>query len=104
KYKTEIAKLPVGKFFYPDIVYEAYDGSQDELLYNLLNGTWGDYPLGYYKTPHLNTLLNKEIELKAVFEFYKHHNLPANNPNNGIMFMKHNGNYVGFFALNVIDD
>lgn len=104
KYKTKVANLPNREFFYPDINYEAYDGSQNELLYRLLDGTWGTYPLCYFKTPFLSQLVTKKRELDSVFEFYKTHNLPVNNHNNGIMFMKHKGNYVGFFALNIIDD
>ncbi len=104
KYKTAIIDLPKGAFHFPDIVYEPYDGSQDVLLLELLRGTWGDYPLGYYKTPYLAQLVTKETELKAVCNFYRNHNLPANNPKNGIMFMKHKGNYVGFFAMNTYEN
>lgn len=104
RYKTAIAELQENEFIHPDIVYENYDGTQNDLLLQLLIGTWGTYPIGYYRSPFLNKLVTKEQEIIAVCEFYKKHNLQTDFPNNTIMFMKHNDNYVGFFALNIIED
>lgn len=104
RYKTPIANIPVAPYIHHDLIFEEYDGTQTQLLFNLLKGTWGTYPLGYYRTPILNKIITKEIELEAVFEFYKYNNLKSNKPNNTMMFIKHNEQYVGFFALNIIDD
>lgn len=104
RYKTRVADLNESEFIHPDLQYEKYDGTQNELLLNLLIGTWGTYPIGYYRTPFLNKLVTKEQEILCVFEFYKKHNLQKDYPNNTIMFIKHNENYVGFFALNIIDN
>lgn len=104
RYKTLIADLPDRGFINKNIEYEQYDGTQDELLLKMLVGTWGTYPIGYYRTPFLKQLITKEQEILCVFEFYKKNNHQKNFPNNSIMFMKHNGNYVGFFALNIIED
>lgn len=102
RYKTFINEKPQGEFLYPDMTYEMYDGTQDELLFELLKGTWGTYPLGYYRTPFVCELVDKEAEIQSVFKFYKKSNLNSLNPENSIMFMNHKGNYVGFFALNKI--
>lgn len=104
RYKTRIADLKENVFLHSDIEYIKYDGTQNDLLLRLLIGTWGTYPIGYYRSPFLNKLITKEQEIIAVCEFYKKHNLQKNFPNNTIMFMKHKDNYVGFFALNIIDD
>lgn len=103
RYETRISEKPTGSFLHPDMQYEMYDGSQHELLLTMLRGTWGDYPLGYYRTPYLDKLIDKEKEIQSVFNFYRHHNLPKNNPNNGIAFMKDGDHYVGFFAMNKVD-
>jgi hypothetical protein len=104
RYKTRVSDLKANDFKHPDLEYEKYDGSQNDLLLKLLIGTWGTYPIGYYRTPFLNKLVTKEQEILCVFEFYKKHNLQKDYPNNTIMFIKHKENYVGFFALNIIDD
>jgi len=104
RYKTRVSDLKENDFFHPNLEYEKYDGSQNNLLLNLLIGTWGTYPIGYYRTPFLNKLVTKEQEILCVFEFYKKHNLQKDYPSNTIMFIKHKKNYVGFFALNIIDD
>lgn len=102
RYKTLISDLPEREFIHNDLEYEQYDGTQNDLLLQLLIGTWGTYPIGYYRTPFLNRLITKEQEILCVFEFYKKNNLQKNNPDNTIMFIRHKGNYVGFFALNII--
>lgn len=104
RYKTRVSDLKANDFIHSDLEYEKYDGSQNDLLLKLLIGTWGTYPIGYYRTPFLNKLITKEQEILCVFEFYKKHNLQKDYPNNTIMFIKHKENYVGFFALNIIDD
>lgn len=103
RYKTPIQQKPEGNFIHPEMTYEMYDGSQDDLLMKMLRGTWGIYPLGYYRTPFLKELVDKGKEIEAVFKFYKKSNLNSLHPENSIMFMNYNGNYVGFFALNKID-
>ena len=103
RYKTKITEKPSGSYNFPDLIFEMYDGSQDRLLRDMLVGTWGTYPIGYYRTPYLSTLLDKEKEIECVFQFYKKHNLNRNYPNNSIMFIKHGDAYVGFFALNILD-
>jgi hypothetical protein len=104
RYKTRIADLPEGRFIHDDLEYEQYDGTQNDLLLNLLIGTWGTYPIGYYRSPFLDKLVTKEQEIICVFEFYKKHNLQKDYPNNTIMFIRHKEHYVGFFALNIIGD
>ncbi len=103
RYSTRIDREPEGNYNYTDLIWEKYDGSQDQLLRDMLVGTWGTYPLGYYRTPFLSTLINKEAEIESVFQFYKKSNNPNINPNNGFVFIKHGDNYIGFFALNIIN-
>jgi len=102
RYKTRITEDLPGDYYHPEMNYEMYDGSQDGLLKELLTGTWGTYPLGYYRTPYLNHLVSKEKEIESVFRFYKKYNLNKDYPSNSILFMYDKGNYVGFFALNVV--
>jgi hypothetical protein len=104
RYKTEVKKLVEGKFLHDDIIYEKYDRSKDDLLYKMLVDCWGDYPIGYYRTPFLSDVINKTQEINCVFRYYQKFNFQPDYPNNTIMFMKHKGEYVGFFALNVMED
>lgn len=103
RYKTPITAYPPGAFYHPEMVYEMYDGSQDALLKEMLLGTWGTYPVGYYRTPWLCHLVTKEAEIESVYRFYKKYNLNRDYPQNAIMFMKDGENYVGFFALNTVN-
>lgn len=103
RYKTPISTHHSTALKHPDMVFEDFDGSQEELLFNMIKETWGNYPIGYYRTPIIKHLVTKEIELQSVFNFYKVQNNPNNNPQNRMMFMRHNGEYVGFFALNIVE-
>lgn len=103
RYQTKITTAPEGSYNYPDLVWEYYDGTQQQLLKDMLRGTWGTYPIGYYRTPYLSELVNKEVELESLFCFYKEQNNPHHNPDNTFVFIKHGDNYVGFFALNKLN-
>lgn len=104
RYKTRISEKPSGKYNHPDLIFEVYDGTQDRLLKDMIIGTWGTYPIGYYRSPYLRELINKEMESESLFQFYKKANLNKVNPQNSIVFIKHNDAYVGFFALNIINN
>lgn len=103
RYKTRVDSYPPGDFLHPTMLYEMYDGSQDELLLDMLRGTWGTYPLGYYRTPYLCHLVDKEVEIQSVFRFYRKFNLNRDYPQNSILFMREGEHYVGFFALNIVN-
>lgn len=68
----------------------------------MLQDTWGNYPLGCYRSPYLSHLVTKEQELESVYQYYKKHNLNRAYPKNKIMFMKDGDNYVGIFTLNEV--
>ena len=102
RYKTPITSQLGLKLKHEDLVFETYDGSQEELLLALLRDTWGSYPIGYYRSPILCHLLTKESEINSVFNFYKLNNLKLENSNNSILFMKKGEECVGFFALNIV--
>lgn len=104
KYRTRIADHPTVTYLHPNLQFELYDGSQDQLLKDMLADTWGNYPLGYYRSPYMSELVTKKEELECVFQFYKKHNLNRDYPNNKIMFMKDGDNYVGIFTLNTVGD
>jgi hypothetical protein len=104
RYKTRISENPSGDYNFPDLIFEMYDGSQDKLLKDMLIGTWGTYPLGYYRTPYIKDNVSKEKELECVFQYYKKFNLNKDHPNNSILFIKHHDAYVGFLALNIINN
>jgi hypothetical protein len=101
KYKTPISESPAGSYRHA-LTFEMYDGSQNELLKDMLIDTWGSYPLGYYRTPFLQNLITKEKEIECVYEFYKKFNLNRDYSNNFIMFMNNGSAYVGFFGLNIV--
>ncbi len=102
RYKTKITERPAGEYNHKNLKYEMYDGSQDELLKFMLVETWGDYPIGYYRSPLLNKLVDKETEIESVFRYYKKFNKNSDYPANSILFIRDGDNYVGFFALNVV--
>lgn len=103
RYETPTAKMAFHEPRHQDLEFIPYDGSQQKLLFDMLKGTWGAYPIGYYRTPYIGALLTKEDELLALFDFYRKQNDPTLNPDNGFMFIKHGDNYVGFFALNIVN-
>jgi hypothetical protein len=104
RYKTPIEQNHQTDLIHSDMDFIEYSVAYEKELFELLKDTWGDYPIGYYRTPIINQFCNKENEIQSVFQFYKEHNLPSNNPNNSIMLMRHNGLFVGFFALNKVDN
>jgi hypothetical protein len=100
KYRTRIADMPPVTYHHPHLTFETYNGTQDKLLRDMLVDTWGQYPLGYYRSPYLSSLVTKEQEIECVFQYYKKHNLNSGHEHNKIMFMKDGDNYVGVFTLN----
>lgn len=102
KYKTPINKEHRMDLIHPEIEFIDYDTPWDELLLTLLKDTWGENPIGYYRTPIVNSFCNKEKEIMSVFNFYKKFNNVKNFSNNTIKLMKYKENFVGFFALNIV--
>ena len=93
RYKTKIEQAPEGDYLNKDLVWEYYDGTQNQLLKDMLIGTWGTYPIGYYRTPYLSELTNKEIAnalFKSVrtIETYRAEILKLTNTQNGIGLFK----------------
>lgn len=103
RYVTPITDRPAGDYIHQGLTFEYYDGSQEKLLFDMIDGTWGDYPIGYYRTPFLNSLITKEMETECLFQFYKRANNPNLNPANNMVFIREGDHYVGFFALNHVD-
>lgn len=100
KYRTRIADNPNIHYLHNNLVFEMYDGTQDLLLKDMLKKTWGTYPIGYYRSPYLDTLIGKETELECVYQYYKKYNNNIEYPMNKIMFMKDGDKYIGVFTLN----
>lgn len=103
RYSTPINHRPTKGYLNPTLEFVLYDGSQRPMLRSLLADTWGYYPIGYYRTPMLHHLVNKEVELECVFQYYDLHNGKENWPDSSIMLMVDKGETVGFFALNKIN-
>jgi hypothetical protein len=105
RYKTPIHQSSLKSFLHKDLEFIAFQNNNEhhDLLFSMLKDTWGDYPIGYYRTPLLDNFCNKENELQSVFEFYKTNNNTLLNPLNSIQFIKHEGKYVGFFVLNIVN-
>ena len=102
RYRTPIKMQSKIAFKNKGLSFVSYEPQLDELLYQMLKDTWGEYPIGYYRSPILNQLCNKDIELKSVFNFYRERNNHLNYPANSIQFIKHDGEFVGFFAMNKV--
>jgi hypothetical protein len=102
KYRTRITEHSEVSYQFSNLDFEMYDGSQDLLLKDMLIDTWGNYPLCYYRSPFLSSLITKEQEIECVYQYYKKYNLNRDYPDNKLFFMKHGDNYVGIFALNVV--
>jgi len=103
RYSTSVDKRPDNDFLNPTLGFVLYDGSKRKILKKLLEETWGDYPIGYYRTPILQHLVSKEVELECVLQYYDRHNGKTNWPDSSIMLMVDKGETVGFFALNKIN-
>jgi|GEM_PF-1393795 len=103
RYSTPITYKPSKGYLNPTLEFVGYDGSQKVMLHSLLADTWGDYPIGYYRTPILQHLVSKEVELECVLQYYDRHNGKTNWPDSSIMLMLDKGETVGFFALNKIN-
>lgn len=104
RYKTPIDNSHKTQLKHPTLLFELYDGTQDEALFEMMKQTWGDYPIGYYRSPILRHIVNKEMELNSLFAFYKKNNLSSYNPSNSMILMKDENHYVGFFALNIVQN
>lgn len=104
RYKTPITKASDSNFLHAGLKFIPYEPHLDDLLFLMLKDTWGEYPIGYYRTPILENFCNKENEIKSVFNFYKEHNNYKLYPKNSIQFIEHNGSFVGFFALNTVNN
>ncbi len=102
RYKTKISKKPDGDYINKTLEFEKYNGLQDAIFEELLEDTWGTYPIEYYRTPILKDLVSKKQELISVCTFYKKQNFNLSDSQNTMMFMKDKGSYVGFFALNIV--
>jgi hypothetical protein len=82
------------------ISFESFIGSeiQEKEFFDILNDTWGQYPIGYYKTPVLNLFFDKATELKCVFEFYRKFN-NVQNDRCFLWLLRVDGAVIGFLAL-----
>lgn len=99
RYKTAIKDVSELNLLNPTLQFEKYTPAHSNLLFDMLKETWGNYPIGYYRSPILDQLITRDMEIYSVFDFYRRQN-GGTSPNNTIIFMKDNGIYVGFFALN----
>lgn len=106
RYRTPIPEYPKASMRHPVLEFIPYNGEEahDEILKFMLEETWGDYPIGYYRSPLLHNFCSKETEIESVFQFYRKFNNNQIYSQNSIMFMKDNGEFVGFFALNIVGD
>jgi RimJ/RimL family protein N-acetyltransferase len=104
RYKTPIQMKSRIALKNKDLSFIPYEPYLNDLLFSMLKDTWGDYPIGYYRSPILNQLITKDLELKSVFNFYSEHNNHLCHPKNSIQFIKHQGVFVGFFALNKVEN
>lgn len=104
RYKVAVANHPVEPYLNNGLTFECYDGSQYEALRLLMLDTWLQYPIGYFRTPTLSGMISREDEIECVIRYYDENNNHLSNPKNAIWFLKLGTEYVGFLALNMIDD
>jgi hypothetical protein len=103
KYHVNINEFPIAPYRNPELCFECYDGSQYEILREILLDTWLQYPIGYFRTPGLSHLISREAEIECVIQYYHENNNQTIKPNNSLWFLKLGTQHVGFLALNILD-
>ncbi len=104
RYKVNCLEAPLPEYTSKGIHFVPYEESDANELYNLLQDTWGEYPIGYYRLPGLNGKISKEQELQCVYEYYKTYFVSEYNKMNRLWLMKNNDKTVGFIALTILPD
>lgn len=83
------------------ISYERYDGSQKKIVKDIILKNCGDDPIGYYKTPFLNSLITAKKESAFLASYFSENYISSNKM---ILFMKKNGDYAGLIAYSIADN
>lgn len=101
RYRVNCLEAPLPDFTSPDIHFELFEGQEMEQLKLIMKESWGNYPLGYYRTPVLRDFISKELESDCLFQFYAERNNHLHYPDNYLWFVKQGETYIGFIALYV---
>ena len=84
---------------------ELYDGSQNELLRELVYDVFAAEPLMYYNLPYYNKLVNNSDELECLYLYLKSFNCKnAIKPLKKLFFFKDKTGYFGLTAMTIFDE
>jgi hypothetical protein len=99
----ETTPIPAG-FINTDLSVELYDGSQKKALEHIIDVSFSQNPVGYYRTPNLNRFITKDLELQAMKQYYVKYYNSSEHPSNFIFFMKRGEEYAGLCALKLTEE
>lgn len=99
----ETTNIPAG-FVNSDIEIELYNGTQKQTLSAIIDVSFSQNPVGYYRTPKLKRYISKKLELEAMKEYYSKYFISSEYPTNYLFFIKRGNEYAGLCALKVTDE
>lgn len=101
RYRVNVWEAPLPELLNPSLRFELYIGEEGQktVLRDVIRQTWGRFPLGYYRTPVINKLVDREMELEALTTFYLENNNNRTAPDNYMWTLYDGDLYVGFIAL-----
>lgn len=103
RYQVNCIKAPLPEYTHPEISFTEYSSEYQTHLFEIMKSSWGEYPIGYYRTPIIGEAITKELELQCIFRYYTE-NYTKENPENFLWIMYLGDKPVGFIALNLITD
>lgn len=103
RYRVNCFEAPLQEYTHMSIGFEKCTEKHRDILYYIMKDSWGEYPLGYYRTPIINEFVTKERELECLFQYYIEF-YTNNSPLNHLWLMYFENKPVGFLALNNLED
>ncbi len=97
KYKMDFFNLPKPSYKNKNLTFEVYKPStQQNILANLVNETFINDPIGYYKNHLLSKILTKQQEVKCMAQWYAKH---CDENINIMVLMKAGDQYIGYISI-----
>lgn len=97
KYKMDFFNLPKPSYKNDNLEFEVYNASsQKGVLKKLIEATFVDDPIGYYKHNLLSNIITKEQEVQCMSNWYVQN---CDFEKNKMVLMKKAGEYVGYISI-----
>lgn len=97
KYKMDFFNLPKPFYKNKDLIFEVYNPStQKNILRNLVEHTFINDPIGYYKNHLLSKILTKQQEVECMSKWYVKH---CDDSKNKMVLMKSEDEYIGYISI-----